>query len=91
MKLKLTVNILRVIVALSVLGLAVQTYDFISQPSIFDTSVQSLPYLFEMWFFGGRFVYPAWYPLILMVLAIIGLRFGESRSGVTDAVTSSVS
>jgi heme/copper-type cytochrome/quinol oxidase subunit 1 len=91
MNLKLTVNVLRAIIVLSLLGLAVQTYDFITQLSSADMSIQALPYLFETWFFGDAYVYPAWYPLILMVLAIIGLRFGETRSTVASIVPGSVS
>jgi len=91
MNLKLTVNILRVIIVLSILGLAVQTYDFILQLSRDALSIPTLPFTFETWFFGSAYVYPAWYPLILMVLAIIGLRFGESRFSVAETVPVSVS
>jgi len=91
MNLKLTVNILRIIIVLSILGLAVQTYDFILQLSSADLFILTLPYTFETWFFGDAYVYPAWYPLILMVLAIIGLRFGETRSSVAETVPASVS
>ena len=79
MKLQLTLNVLRAIVVLSILGLLVQTYDFVSQLSLMDTSLKALPSLFESWFFGASsgylFIYPAWYPLALVALAMIGLRF----------------
>lgn len=88
---KLTVNILRIIIVLSLVGLAVQTYDFITQLTSADMAIQALPYLFETWFFGDAYVYPAWYPPILMVLAIIGLRFGETRSAAAGTVPASVS
>ena len=91
MNLKLTVNILRIIIVLSLLGLAVQTYDFFTQLTSADMAIRALPYTFETWFFGDAYVYPAWYPLILMVLAIIGLRFGEGRSTVAGNVPASVS
>ena len=91
MNLKLTVNILRIIIALSLLGLAVQTYDFLTQLSSADLVILALPYTFETWFFGGMYVYPAWYPLILMVLSIIGLRFGETRPTRAGTVPASVS
>jgi len=91
MNLKLTVNILRIIIVLSLLGLVVQTYDFLMQLSSADLVIQALPYTFETWFFGDAYVYPAWYPLILMVLAIIGLRFGETRPTLAETVPASVS
>jgi hypothetical protein len=91
MNLKLTVNILGIIIVLSLVGLAVQTYDFITQLTSADMAVQALPYTFETWFFGDSYVYPAWYPLILMVLAIIGLRFGETKSPIASTAPASVS
>ena len=88
--LKITVYILWAIIVLSLLGLVVQTYDFVTQLSSDDLFIQALPYTFETWFFGGTFVYPAWYPLMLMVLAIVGLRFGETRSSTSGTVPVSV-
>jgi len=90
MNLKLSVNILRIIIVLSLLGLAVQTYNFILQLSSDDLFILALPYTFETWFFGNAYVYPAWYPLILMVLAIIGLRFGETRAETRASVAETV-
>ena len=91
MNLKLSVNILRIIIVVSILGLAVQTYDFILQLTSDALFIPNLPFTFETWFFGSAYVYPAWYPLMLMVLAIIGLRFGETRSSVAKTVPASVS
>jgi hypothetical protein len=51
--------------------------------------IQTFSYLFETWFFGDAYVYSAWYPLILMALAIIGLRFGESRPTLARVVPAS--
>jgi hypothetical protein len=51
--------------------------------------IQTLPYLFETWLFGDAFVCPAWYPLILTALAIIGLRFGESSPALARIVPAS--
>jgi hypothetical protein len=80
-KRQLTLNVLRAIIVLSIGGLLVQTYDFVNQLPLMDRSLQALPYLFESWFFGsasGYFsIYPAWYPLALIVLTIIGLRFKQ--------------
>lgn len=81
MKRQLTLNVLRAIVVLSIAGLLAQTYDFINQLPLMDKSLQALPFLFESWFFGGTSsyfsIYPAWYPLALIVLTIIGLRFKQ--------------
>ena len=71
--------VLKTIVVLSVVGLLAQTYDFITQLSYFDVSFHSVPSLFESWFFGASSPFgsvpPAWYPLALMALAMVGLRF----------------
>ena len=80
-KRQLTVNVLRTIVILGVAGLLAQTYDFANQLPLMQLSLRGLPYLFEAWFFGGSSgylsIYPAWYPLVLIVLTIIGLRFKQ--------------
>ena len=82
-KRQLTINVLRAIILLGIGGLLAQTYDFVNQLSLMDRSLRALPYLFESWFFGnasGFFsIYPAWYPLALIVLAIIGLRFKQQE------------
>ena len=79
MKLHVTLNVLRAIVVLSIVGLLVQTYDFVMQLSSMEISLQAFPTLFESWFFGASSlylnIYPAWYPLALIALAMIGLRF----------------
>jgi len=81
MRRQFTVNVLRTIVVLGMAGLLAQTYDFVNQLQLMDQSFRALPYLFELWFFGGSFsyisIYPAWYPLVLIVLTIIGLRFKQ--------------
>jgi hypothetical protein len=76
-----TVNVLRIIVVLGMAGLFAQTYDFVNEFPLMQLSLWGSPYLFEAWFFGGSAgylsIYPAWYPLVLIVLTIIGLRFKQ--------------
>lgn len=78
-----TVHVLRIIVVLSVVGLLAQTYDFITQLSSFNVSLQNVPSMFEAWFFGASSAFssvpPAWYPLALMALVMIGLRFRHEK------------
>ena len=94
-KRQISLNVLRVIILLSVLGLLAQIYDFSTQLSLIDTNFLALPLLiycllFESWFFGIASsyrlnVHPAWYSLALIVLAIIGLRFGHKEKTISPS------